>query len=111
MKNICVIVVCVTLLSGCETIRDMMTKVHYYDGIDEKEAMYIAQEKLIWVEQQKHFHKKRGAISTDKTAREYPNIWFIKFPPRKKEDSGKYFLVMIVKETGQVLQIGVRPRQ
>jgi len=90
---------------------NMFMTVDTLDGVDQKEALYIATNYLKNRKEAKYFLVKSVDIETGAKAEKYPNIWFVFFLPKDQADETSYYSVMIVKETGQILSAQVRSIQ
>jgi hypothetical protein len=103
-------VLAAVLLSGCasfESIYKHAESVNYSDGIDEREAKYIAQKYL--------FEKgiKDAFISHPQAEDNFlkPNQWEVKFQIKNLAQLDYYYLVIIDKKTGEIRYFGCEKKE
>ena len=98
-------------LAGCATISSVdknYQKINWQDGISRNEAFLIAKKHLIAQKEKPDYQVIAPFVRTDQKAKAQPNVWFVAFHPRKVPLLFKYYLVVVDKKTGEILEHGVR---
>lgn len=92
------IILSAILTAGCQsTIEDFQAnyrRVLYEDGINQKEALAIAQMRLTQTAFTKSFNIDKPKTIKNEYSGKYPNFWFIAFPPYDVMSEVEYLIVM-----------------
>jgi len=108
MKNIIRILLISTIavsLGACGFYREVKTdyeKIVYFNGINEFEAITIAEYYTIKSEYRGYYDAFPAVLRKDDEALRYPDYWFVDFSPKLAFDAAS-FLVVIRKSDGEVL--------
>jgi hypothetical protein len=104
-------IVFVSVFVGCATagsIDESYKRVNLSDGISKEEAALIAKKHLSEEPEKKDFQIISPVILNNAETKKYPHIWFIRFHPKNILLIDKYYLVMVSKDTGEIISYGVR---
>ena len=108
MKGI-VVLCLIHLLSGCATTNSIKVnyeKINYSDGINKEEAVLIAKNHLLSTKYKYDYQIISPLVLNNKSTRQYPDFWCIRFHPKKLHLMPYYYLVMINKKTGEIVSYG-----
>jgi len=105
-NNLGKIILIIFMLSGCASVslQEQYDLINWNDGISEQEAIIIGQQELTEADLTKRFHIKKGSILGNHLVEPYPDFWFVSFYPVEFDDHFARFLVVIKKETGDVVR-------
>ena len=98
LTRFAVFLACTLFLCGCKsTIKDIESnyrRVLYEDGINQSEARAVAQMKLTKLPFTKSFNQDRPRVIKNEYTQNYPNFWFVSFPPRDIMSEVEYLIVV-----------------
>ncbi len=100
-----------TMLASCATINSMENnyeKIDYSDGVNKTEAVLIAKNHIMKTKYVKDYQIVSPVILNNEQTKKFSNIWFVRFHPKKITLLTHYYLVMISKETGEIISCGER---
>lgn len=108
MNKILILLINVTLLSGCASIESIdknYAKINSHDGISKNEARIMAQKALLDSGEIKKYIYERPIFDNDLfVQKRYLNHAFIHFAPVDSSDEG--FLVIINEKLGEIKYAG-----
>ena len=106
MPSVTVAIFCLILVSGCsstEKIRREYKKIDVTNGINEFEAVTIAQNELI-TKGQEYYLQLGANLRQDEHAQKYPDYWFVGFSPKTYyKDEFPGYLIVINKQSGEII--------
>jgi hypothetical protein len=93
--------------AGCQsTIEDIESnyrRVFYHDGVNQKEAVAIAQMRLKKTPFTNSFNVDKPRLIKNEFSSKYPNFWFITFPSQDVMSEVEY-LIVLERYTGGVIR-------
>jgi hypothetical protein len=98
--------VCVLLSWGCqniESVRRDYAQVRFADGINSHEALAVARMRLLRKSSKRAFDIFKSVVVQDIHTSQYPNFWFVSFPPEDQMSPFSY-LVVIDRFNGGVIR-------
>lgn len=92
------------LFAGCST-NGIRRPSHFSvaDGVDRKEALWLARETLTASDFRPDYHADQGEILYDVLTKGYSDYWFVVFPARRFDDTFWNYLVVIRRKDGTVI--------
>lgn len=88
--------------AGLSAIEKGYAGIDYSDGIDSREAVYVAQKNLMSVPEKKDYKLSPVHMPRNRIVGEYPDYWFLEFYPKAIERNFWRYLVVVDKRTGKV---------
>jgi hypothetical protein len=104
MRNLSYIIITIFIVSGCGARAELnrrFANIVYFNGINEYEAVAIAELRLVHSPYCSFFKKVPARVRTDKDAQQYPKYWFVDFTQKLMPDAPG-FLVVIDRDTGEI---------
>ncbi len=99
------LIISITTLTGCaqfSTLERDYKKIVYFNGINNYEAITLAEKCLVKSEFKSYYKTFPAKIRTDIDAKKFPKYWFVDFSPKLAYDAPSY-LVVIEKEHGNII--------
>jgi len=94
------------LLCGCaswHSPNQEYARINFSDGISINEAIVIGKEELSACEYRHEYRSQRGNVMTNRLARAHPDYWFVSFESKRLDRHFWSYLVVVNKQTGQVV--------
>lgn len=103
MKNSMFYLAMALALSGCTVLTVDASKVDSKDGIDQNEAVIIAQMRISQTVECQTHKVGSSVVLSGTNAQAYPDYWFVSFPPKFFSFQRKIqYLVVIDKKNGEI---------
>ena len=106
MSSSAIFIVCTLIISGCtytDQVRREYKKIDLTNGVNEFEAVTIAENELI-TKGQEYYIQLGALLRQDEHAQKYPDYWFVGFSPKTYyKDEFPGYLVVINKKTGEIV--------
>lgn len=98
------ILMTVFVLTGCgarANLNRRFNSIVYFNGINEYEAVALAETRLVYSPYKSLFGKVPARIRSDASAMKYEEYWFVDFTSEKLPDAPSY-LVVIARDSGEI---------